>query len=411
MNDKIFSHSYSAVRRALGERLTEDKPGYIQMLTGPRQVGKTTLLHEMEKDTRWQTIYANADTPAATLPNWWEHLLDQTRLASANGKVALLLDEVQYLPDWGLRVKAAFDDFKRRNVPVRIVLSGSSSLTLGKGAKETMAGRFERLFLSHWPAVELVHQFDLAPEEAVRTYVAQGSFPGGIPFRKDLRRWTDYVRHSIVEPAVGRDLLALELVRKPALLRQLLAIAAGHPAEIVALHKLRGELADAGALETIAHYLHLLEQSYLVAALPKYSTRELRRRAAPPKLILLSPAIARAIVAQDMEEPVPQGERWGRMVENACIAFAWNGGQEVCYWREEPWEVDFIMTGSWGSWAVEVKTGAFGQNDLRGLLEFCSRHREFRPLLLCDRQQVRRAGQWPVQALSWEDYLLTGPPA
>ncbi len=411
MNDKPIEHSYSMVRQALCERLAENKPGYIQMLTGPRQVGKTTLLHEIEKDSRWQAIYANADTAAAALPNWWEHLSDQARLAAANGRVVLLVDEVQYLPDWGLRVKAAFDDFKRRKVPVRIVLSGSSSLTLGKGAKETMAGRFERLFLSHWPAAELSRQFGLSAQEAVRTYVAQGAFPGSIGFRKDFRRWTDYVRHSIVEPAVGRDLLALELVRKPALLRQLLAIAAGHPAEIVALHKLRGELTDAGALETIAHYLHLLEQSYLVAALPKYSARAHRRRAAPPKLVVLSPAIVRAVGVLDQEELLPKGERWGRMVENACIAFAWNAGQEVCYWREEPWEVDFITSGAWGSWAVEVKTGSFGQGELRGLLEFCSRHRDIRPLLLCDREQVRRTEPLPVQALSWEDYLLTGPPA
>ena len=205
--------------------------------------------------------------------------------------------------------------------------------------------------------------------------------------------------------------MALELVRKPALLRQILAIAAGHPAEIVALHKLRGELTDAGALETIAHYLHLLEQSYLVAALPKYSARAIRRRAAPPKLILLSQAFARAASHQGDAEIAPQGERWGHLVENACAAFAWNAGQEVFYWREEPWEVDFVSTGTWGAWAVEVKTGPYALGDLRGLLEFCSRHREFQPLVLCDREHVDRARELHVQALPWNEYLLSGPPS
>lgn len=411
MNENHFPHSYSYLGDILRSRLAEEGSGYIQLLTGPRQVGKTTLLHEIEKDPRWQAIYANADTPAAALPNWWDNLLNQARQAAAKGKVALLIDEVQYLPDWGRLVKTAFDDFKRLGKPVRIVLSGSSALTLGKGAQETMAGRFERLFLSHWPAAELARRFALAPEEAVRLYVAQGSFPGAISFRKDADRWTDYVRHAIVDPAVGRDLLALELVRKPALLRQILAIAAGHPAEIVALHKLRGELTDAGALETIAHYLHLLEQSYLVAALPKYSARAIRRRAAPPKLILLSQAFAQAASPRNVAEIEPRGERWGHLVENACAAFAWNAGQEIFYWREEPWEVDFISTGAWGAWAVEVKTGPYAPGELRGLLEFCSRHREFRPLLLCDREHVERARELPVQTWPWNEYLLSGPPS
>ena len=411
MNDSVFPHSYSRIGEALRNRLAEEAPSYIQLLTGPRQVGKTTLLHEIENDPRWRSIYANADTPAAALPNWWDNLLNQTLQTAAQGKVALLIDEVQYLPGWSRLVKAAFDDFKRRRVPVRLVLSGSSALTLGKGAQETMAGRFERLFLSHWPAAELVRRFALTPDEAVRLYVTQGAFPGAIPFRDDAERWTDYVRHAIVDPAVGRDLLALELVRKPALLRQILAIAAGHPAEIVALHKLRGELTDAGALETIAHYLHLLEQSYLVAALPKYSARAIRRRAAPPKLILLSQAFARAASHQGDAEIAPQGERWGHLVENACAAFAWNAGQEVFYWREEPWEVDFVSTGIWGAWAVEVKTGPYAPGDLRGLLEFCSRHREFQPLVLCDRAHVDRARELHVQALPWNEYLLSGPPS
>lgn len=411
MTNNIVSHSYTDIYHALRTRLAEPGPGYIQVLTGPRQVGKTTLLHEMEKDSRWKAIYANADAPAAALPHWWEELLELVRRTAENHKVVLLVDEVQYLPDWGRRVKAAYDDFKRHQVPARIVLSGSSSLTLGKGARETMAGRFERLFLSHWPAMELAARFGLSPQEAVRLYVTQGSFPGAIPFRKNLERWSDYIRHGIIEPAVGRDLLALEIIRKPALLRQILAIAAGHPAEIVALHKLRGELVDGGALETLAHYLYLLEQSYLVAALPKFSPRAIRRRAAPPKLIVLSQAILQALSPQGFPEAGPDRADWGRWVENACVAFAWNAGQEVHYWREEPQEVDFITTGSWGAWAVEVKTGTYGLGDLRALLEFCSRHREFRPLLLCDSELASRARALHVQTLSWSDYLLTGPPA
>ena len=59
--------------------------------------------------------------------------------------------------------------------------------------------------------------------------------------------------------------------------------------------------------------------------------------------------------------------------ENACLAFAWNAGQRVSYWREEPFEVDAVIEGNWGKWAVEIKTGAVSPADLRGLTEFTRR--------------------------------------
>lgn len=409
MTEYIEAHGFGAVRDALRERLSEDAPGYVQVLTGPRQVGKTTILHELERDRRWSAIYAAADAPAAALPYWWERLLDEMRRAAGSRKVVLLVDEVQYLPDWGRRIKAAYDEFKRQALPVRMVVSGSSALQLGKGSRESMAGRFERLHLAHWSAADLVREFRLTPDEAVKLYVTRGACPGAMPFRDDPQRWADYVRESIVEPAVGRDLLALELVRKPALLRQVMAVAAGHPAEIVALQKIRGMLADAGALDTVAHYLQLLEQAYLVAALEKYSPHSVRRRAAPPKLLVLNQAFIQ-LAAPWPGAQSRQGELRGRQIENACGAHAWNAGQQLRYWREEPHEVDYVMSGSWGSWAIEVKTGSFGTAELGGLLEFCGRYREFRPLLLCDEERAGSASGLPLAVQPWAEFLLKGPP-
>jgi hypothetical protein len=85
------------------------------------------------------------------------------------------------------------------------------------------------------------------------------------------RRLSAYVRDAILEPVIGRDILALGTIRKPALLRQVFGVCAASPAQIVSLQKIQGQLQDAGALETIAHYLALLEEAYLVAAIPKYS--------------------------------------------------------------------------------------------------------------------------------------------
>jgi predicted AAA+ superfamily ATPase len=203
-------------------------------------------------------------------------------------------------------------------------------------------------------------------------------------------------------------MLLTEVVRKPAMLRQVFAVAAGHPAQVFSLQKLQGALSEAGSLSTVAHYLRLLEEACLVAAVTKYSRHVVRQRAAPPKLVILNNAL---LAAAGGAPPSPKidPERWGRWVENACIALAWNAGQQVRYWREEPHEVDFISQGSWGRIAVEIKTGTYTSCDLAGLLEFQRRFPDVAPLVLCDPGREAPALQLGLPVLSWKEFLFNGP--
>jgi predicted AAA+ superfamily ATPase len=219
------------------------------------------------------------------------------------------------------------------------------------------------------------------------------------------------VRDAILEPAIGRDILALTVVRKPALLRQVFGVSVSSPAQIVSLQKIQGQLQDAGALETIAHYLALLEEAFLVAPLGKLSTRPARHRAAPPKLITLNNALLAVMDPRGIPDRAGDPQRFGAWVENACLAHAWNAGQRVSYWREEPLEVDGVLEGSWGAWVIEVKTGSVSSGDLRGIAELVRRYPKYRPLVLCGdeaRPVVERAG---LEAMAWSDFLLRGPPA
>jgi len=407
MANKGEPTSYGDVLRELERRLREPAPGLLQVLTGPRQVGKTRLLGEIEAGFEGRARYVAADAAAASLPGWWEAQWAEAERRAVNRPPAvLLIDEIQYVSDWGRRLKASHDAIRRRRVPLHVVVSGSSSLSLGRGARETMAGRFERLRLLHWSAGEIARVFSMDPREAVETAVRQGTYPGATGFLEDRDRWRAYLRDAIVEPAIGKDIMALEVIRKPALLRQLFMIAAGHPAEIVTLQKLRGRLEESGALTTLAHYLDVLEQASLVAGLEKHSEHAVRRRRAPPKLVVLNPGIVGAL--SDEDEPSPA--RFGRWVENACLAHAWNSGQTVKYWRAEPYEVDMVTTGSWGDWAVEVKTGRYSVRDLAGLLEFCRRFPKFSPLVLADCEDEATARDAGLPCRSWASFLLGGPP-
>ncbi|MBI5505295.1 MAG: ATP-binding protein [Deltaproteobacteria bacterium] len=395
----------------LSRRLAEPAPGRIQLLAGPRQVGKTTLLLELAQQVGKQAVYAAADAPEAALPGFWERLLARTEdTAADHGRAVLLLDEAHLLHGWAARLKGVWDQFRRDKAPVHVVATGSSALHLAAGSRESLAGRFERLTLTHWPARSVAQVFGVEPDKAADLVVRMGSYPGAFALRDDMVRWAAYVRDAILEPAIGRDILALAAVRRPALLRQVFGVATSSPAQIVSLQKIQGQLQDAGALETVAGYLALLEEAFLVAPLGKYSKQAPRRRAAPPKLVTLSNALVAVMDPRGIVDPASDPARFGALVENACLAHAWNCGQSVWYWREEPLEVDAVVEGSWGKWAIEVKTGAFQMNDLTGLLEFTRRHKGFRPLVVCSANARATAERAQVASITWQEFLLDGPP-
>jgi len=189
----------------------------------------------------------------------------------------VLLDEVQYVPDWSRLLKSKVDEVKRRRLPIHIIATGSSALSVGRGSRETMAGWFEKLRLLHWQAAEIARCFDKEPLAAARDLVRFGGYPGAIDFQSDHRRWRAYIRDSIFEPAIGGDILAIEQVRKPALLRQVFAIANGHPAQILSLAKIRGQLQDPGALETSVATLLGHERLETTAIYTRPSGEDLRR--------------------------------------------------------------------------------------------------------------------------------------
>lgn len=399
---------YFAIARELRKRLLEPVPAYMQVLSGPRQVGKTTLLQEIVREYGGRAIYLAADSPEASLPDWWPRHWEAILRQAQTDPSVLLIDEVHGLPNWSHLLKAAYDEIKRRRIPLQIVVSGSSSLLLTGGARESMAGRFERLNLRHWTARDLMDAFDYSAEEAVLTLVRYGAFPGSIRLLDNLQRWKTYIRDAIIDPAIGTDILLLQQVRKPALLRQVFAVCIGHPGAILSLQKIVGSLTDAGNITTIAEYLALLEGAFLVAALPRFSEVEVRRRASPPKLVPLSNAFLTVSAEGDAPTREEDPRRWGHWLENACIARAVHDGHTVSYWREAQQEVDLVVSGEAGKWAVEIKRGEFTYRDLLGLAEFHRRNQEYRPLVIGDITYRDVAAKAGIEFRRWQDYLLDG---
>lgn len=351
----------------IAKRLAEPKP-LIQVVIGPRQVGKTTAL---KAAIGTQAVYETADYPTplphTIIEEWW-------RAATAHPSKTLAIDEIQKIPGWSEILKKLWDTSRIR---LKVVVTGSSALLVEKGRRETLAGRFELIRAEHWNLHEAQSVFGLH----LRDYIEFGCYPGAVPFLPDINRWAQYVRDSIVEPALGRDLLQLHPVDQPALLRQIFGVASSLPCQIISLQKLQGQLQGRGTLPTLQHYLQLLADAYLVTGIEKYSPQAIRSRKSSPKLIIHDNGLLRAF-RRPVSSPLPMKDL-GHYFENLVGARFIEAGWEVAYWRDRDWEVDFVVQGPQGErWAIEVKSGPIEAHELKGLRKFCSIHPAFEPCLI-----------------------------
>ena len=347
-----------------------NRPPLLQVVVGPRQVGKSTAAEQLVARLGWPHLMESADAALQPPPEWIETQWRRAQLLSnRDGKRTLLvLDEVQKVRGWSEVVKRLWDEERRQKGLVRPLLLGSSALMMQRGLTESLAGRFLLHRFSHWSWKECHDAFGWSLEQ----WIYFGGYPGAAPFIDDEKGWKRYVTDSLIETVLARDVLQLQTVNKPALLRQLFALAATRPAQIVSYTKMLGQLTDAGNTTTLAHYLDLLETAFLASGLEAYSKGRLRRRASSPKLILWNNALINASSSQSFEQAQNDGSWWGRLVENAVGAKLLSDLQgspwSINYWREGDAEVDFVVSRGAAAWAVEVKSGRGGKTP--GIAEF-----------------------------------------
>lgn len=352
----------------ISARLAEKSP-LIQVIVGPRQIGKTTALKAVLDP---HALYETADGPvpvtAIQLENWWQEAV------SKKCKV-LAIDEIQKVSDWTEVLKKLWD---AHPYALKVIVTGSSALLVEKGLKETLSGRYELIRAEHWNLAEAKQVFRLSLNE----FIEYGCYPGSIPlYQKDTTRWAQYIKDSIIEPALGRDLLQLHPVDQPALLRQLFGVAVSLPCQIVSLQKMQGQLQGRGTLPTLQNYLKLLSDAYLVSGVQKYSPSLFRAKKSSPKLIVHDNALIRVFERPLL--PKISAEKLGHYFENCVGARFIESGWETYYWKDRHDEVDFIVLGPKGEkWAIEVKTKSTKPEDLKSLLQFCKIHQDFEPCLI-----------------------------
>ena len=374
-------------------------PGkFIQVLAGPRQVGKTTLAKQLMQAVNIPAHYASADEPALKSGSWleqqWETARFKTKSDSGKHEALLVLDEIQKLPNWSETVKRLWDEDRFNDVQLKVILLGSSPLLIKSGLTESLAGRFELVPVTHWSYSEMKAAFGWSFEQ----YVYFGGYPGAVSLIDDLDRWMHYIKESLIETSISRDILLMTRVDKPALLRRMFELGCAYSGQILSYQKMTGQLQDSGNTTTLAHYLDLLANAGFVAGLQKYAGQQVRRRGSSPKLQVFNTALMTAQANISFEELVRNRDLWGRWVESAIGAHLLNqtiGRElELYYWSKSNLEVDFVLVKGNKITAIEVKSGA-ATVKLPGIDAFAGEFNVTRKLLV------------GAQGIPLEDFLLT----
>ena len=384
----------------LARRLAES-PQRLIALFGPRQTGKTTIVHQARQIIEQHSRYLSVDEPdsptslvssrpfpgqVTTAPqvrnaDWltqhWEEARREAE-TSSNGFV-LVLDEIQKVPNWSDTVKGLWDSDRARECPLHIIILGSAPLLMQSGLSESLAGRFEPVHVTHWSFQEMSSAFSMD----LTQYMYFGGYPGAAQLIAEPHRWREYVLHALVEPNIERDILAMTRIDKPALLKRLFELGAAYSGQILSYNKMLGQLHDAGNTTTLARYLDLLSSAGLLTGLSKHTGSPRASRGSSPKLNVLNTALMTAGSGYSFDEARADRTFWGRIVESAVGAHLVNTAMadtRVRYWREGPYEVDFVLQRGPRLVAIEVKSGSRRVN-VKSMIEFEKRFRPSRSLV------------------------------
>lgn len=357
---------------------------FIQVVAGPRQVGKSTLVHQVLKNLGLEAHTVSADDPEAQSTAWIAREWDMARILAQRNKrkgAVLVIDEVQKVPRWSDAVKARWDDDSRKGIKLKVVLLGSSPLLMQQGLQESMAGRFELVRMQQWSFAEMQEAFGWNLDR----YLFHGGYPGAAKLIRDLPRWRSYMRDTLIETSIARDVLQMTRVDKPALFRRLFELGCYYSGQELSYTKMLGQLQDAGNTTTLSWYGELTSQVGLLTPMQKYAGQQVRRRASSPKWMVHDTGLMTAPMGISLAMAKKEPSLWGRIVESAVGAHLLRGareeGYEVCYWRDGAHEVDFVVQRGRKLTAIEVKSARV-PSALPGMAAFHEASKPVRSLLI-----------------------------
>lgn len=351
--------------KELSDRILEPRDK-IQVISGPRQVGKSTMVKQVLAETTIPHLSVSADGVDKENTRWIGEIWESARAKMQINKLReslLVIDEVHKINNWSEEVKKQWDADTRNDINLKVVLLGSSRLLLKDGLTESLTGRYELIRMPHWSYIEMQKAFGLSVEQ----YIYYGGYPGGAKLISNEIRWRRYIKDSIIAPAIAKDILMTKVIYKPELMKQLFELGCTYSSEEISLTKILGQLQDAGNVTTLANYLTTLAESQLLCGLQKYAYDNARKYNSVPKIMTYNTALLSALSGVTFEKAYTTPKVWGRWAESAVGAHILNAADEydykVYYWRDKNDEVDFIIEHYGQCAAIEVKSGRRTMNE------------------------------------------------
>lgn len=347
----------------------------VVVLTGMRQVGKTTLLRRDPslKDRRYLTL-DDFDTEAAARS-------DPASLVAGTDPVTI--DEVQRAPDLLRAIQAEVDRDRR---PGRFLLSGSANLLLASGVSESLAGRAVYLELGPLTSREVAGRTAQAPvlldvlegripegtfDRLTRQSVALGGMPSVALQDADPDLWFQGFEHTYLE----RDVRSLARVPDLPQFRRFLRLVAHRTGSLASLSEIGRDAAVTSAVA--GRYLGLLEASFTVHRLPPFLRSRVSRLVKSPKIYLADSGIATRLTRSRMATD-PGDRLTGPLLETfvaqhlRALLGAWRPGATLGFWNiQGRHEVDLVIEEGDRCAAIEVKGAArWSDSDLCSLRRF-----------------------------------------
>ena len=343
----------------------EEPRKFIQVILGPRQVGKTTMVTQLISQLSTLNLYESADAVSATSSVWLTQIWERARLrlkTTEASELLLIIDEIQKIDNWSEIVKQQWDKDTLESINIKVIILGSSRLLIQKGLTESLAGRFETLYLGHWSYPEMQQAFGWN----IQQYVYFGGYPGSATLINDEERWKNYIKDSLIETSISKDILMLTRVDKPALLKRLFEVGCQYSGQILSYSKIVGQLQDAGNTTTLANYLKLLSDCGLLGGLDKFAGDIIRKRGSSPKFQVYNNSLITSQINTTYQKATANPEHWGHLTESSVgthlINHSISQRYNLYYWREGNYEVDFIIESGNKVIGLEVKSGLKAKN-------------------------------------------------
>ena len=344
------------------------KEPQIVSLCGLRRVGKTTILQkiiqDLLKENQSDSILYFSFDDFQDLELF--DVLDGFKEMHQKEPQFLIFDEIQKLPNWAEKIKIFYDTKK-----YKIFISGSESLFLRKGSRESLAGRIYEFEVKKLSFVEYLNfvgkgemikkpqLYDMELKIELSRYLLTGGFPELIG-NEDKAMIRQYLKTAIIEKIVFKDMAKIYPIENPAQLIAILDILVDNPGMIVDFSSLSQELGI--SRQTLSKYFEYLEMAHLVVKLYNFSRNRITSEKSLKKFY---PTFLSPVLIEESEEKI------GKLIETTCVLAT----DAKFFWRDKyKDEVDIILQLEKETIPIEVKYRNHPSQN-KGLQKFCKKYK------------------------------------